>query len=160
MIQNKVFLEYIEKARQQMLESSMVPWSSWGPKRTRWFEDSLDQVWLRYVHGERVVKRGPRGCLCILDFARPAWSTMSGGPIQMEEDEPGTSGPTCVIDSEPWDVAAPCFGETVTSALRFRKLLLKDLLFRGFMVDASNGLVVGLDGENDANESKVTVFKL
>ena len=69
-IRNKTFLSYVNKAEYQS-----IPWDDWGPSQTHWIFGGTGSHWLRYVHGERLVRLSSdydgSGVLEIYDFGAP-----------------------------------------------------------------------------------------
>lgn len=78
-IRNKTFLSCVNDA-----EPSDVAWEDWGPSQTRWILGGTGSQWLRYVHGERLVRLHPpvddgSPYLEVYDFGSPrgppSWAT-------------------------------------------------------------------------------------
>jgi len=52
-IHNRTFLSYLKEDRISPVD---VPWSEWGRENTYWIPGMTGSQWLRYVHGERLVR--------------------------------------------------------------------------------------------------------
>lgn len=50
-IRNETFISYLNE-----VEPLRVAWEDWGPHQTRWIRGGTGSLWLRYVHGERLVR--------------------------------------------------------------------------------------------------------
>ncbi|KAF8574466.1 hypothetical protein K439DRAFT_1665423 [Ramaria rubella] len=79
-IRNKTFLAYVEEPG----EVGDISWKDWGAEETRWIPGGTGSLWLRYVHGERLVRMNTVGDngerqLEVYDFGAPrgplSWTT-------------------------------------------------------------------------------------
>lgn len=50
-IHNRTFLSYLKET-----DLFIADWEKWGPKHTYWIPGTTGSRWLRYVHGERLVR--------------------------------------------------------------------------------------------------------
>ena len=124
-IHNRTLLSFVSEA-----EPVDVVWDDWGPDNTRWLLGGTGSSWLRYVHGERLVRlqahvdNGPRR-LEVYDFGAPrvpySWLTA-------EEHASMHQTQTIVFDT--------VFTAPILSRLPCRTLIKEGAFpYSGFMID-------------------------
>jgi hypothetical protein len=143
-IRNKTFLAYVEDP-----EPLDVPWDDWGPAQTRWIPGGTGSLWLRYVHGERLVRLhapaddGPR-YLEMYDFGAPrgpaSWVTPQEEILMHQAHELLLD---TVFDS-PVIFRLPCRVLTKRETFPYSGFMLDEDRLIGLKVRACNITIAGL----------------
>ncbi|KIM36026.1 hypothetical protein M413DRAFT_449469 [Hebeloma cylindrosporum] len=57
-VHTRTLLHYVKQYRSgKALPELVVPWDLWGPRGTRFMKRDAQGVWLRYAHGQRVIRQ-------------------------------------------------------------------------------------------------------